>query len=355
MADLFFCLPNQFDFAVTNLSERRPYLSLTTRVSHEHNHNIFVFIHISRENSLQSERVSQSVVMWFSIVVVCLAIYLWFKNRFTYWHKLGFPYAPASFPMGSMPTANISEPGCVAFEREYKKYKGKGPAFGIFGMAKPMLVPTDPQLLRDIYAKNFEIFHERGFNVSEEADPLSQNLSFKNGQEWKDLRAKLSPTFTSGKMKMMYPNIVRNADRMIDYLTPFAERVEPLEMKEVYCAFTTEVISDVAFGIESNCLGNPDNEFRKTAKRIFELNFTEMMKLMVMISFEKLGHLLKFGFNGKEVTEFIMRVVRETLEHREKNKIERNDFFQLLLNIRKNEGMSFNELAANSFVFFLAG
>ncbi|KAG5667307.1 hypothetical protein PVAND_015293 [Polypedilum vanderplanki] len=293
--------------------------------------------------------------MLFQLCLVLLAIFLWFKNRFNYWHKRGFPYVPGKIPLGSTPTAGISEHSCTVFQREYEKFKDRGPAFGVFGMAKPMLVPTDPDLIREIFVKNFEVFHERGFNISEEADPLSQHLSFKNGQEWKDLRSKLSQVFSSGKIKMMFPNVMRICDRMIDYLMPYAEKIEPLEMKDVYCSFTTEVISDCAFGITADCLGNPDNEFKKCAKKIFEPTAFEMIKLMLIISFESVGEFFKIGFNGKEVTDFIMKVVRQTLDYREKNNVERNDFFQLLMNMKKTGDMTFNDIAANSFVFFLAG
>lgn len=262
---------------------------------------------------------------------------------------------PGKFPMGSTPSAGMSEHSCVVFKPLFDEFKSKGPAFCVYGMAKPILIPTDPDLVKDIFVKHFDMFHERGIKISEEADPLSQHLSFKNGQEWKDLRAKLSPSFTTGRMKMMFPNIVKSCDRMIDYLKPFAERVEPLEMKDVYCSFTTEVIADVAFGLEINCMGNAESEFKKIAKRIFEPTPMEIFKLTVLFSFEKLGEMLKFGFNGKEVTEFIMKIVRDTKDYREKNNVQRNDFFQFLLNIQKTEGLSFNELAANSFIFFLAG
>jgi cytochrome P450 family 6 len=153
----------------------------------------------------------------------------------------------------------------------------------------------------------------------------------------------------------MFPNVIRNADRMIDYLMPFAERVEPLEIKEVYGSYSTEVIADVAFGLKIDCLGNPENDFRKMGEIVFKPTILENLKLFFLISFSELAHKLKVGYTNRKVIDFFSKTVRETLEYREKNNLKRNDFFQMLMNIREKEGMSFTDMAANSFVFFLAG
>jgi cytochrome P450 family 6 len=309
----------------------------------------------SGEIIFSRERAVDQFTMLFQIAVVLLCIYLWFRNRYEFFKRLGIPFAPASVPFGSSSKVGRTEHFGDFLKKEYEKFKNQGPAFGTFLFAKPMLIPTDPELIKDIFVRNFESFHDHGLSINEDADPLSQNLFFKDGQEWKDLRAKLSPTFTSGKMKMMFPNVVRNCDRMINYLKPFAEKNEPHEMKEVYSSFTTEVITDVAFGLETQCLGNPDNEFRKMAKKVFEPDAWDSMKVFFVFAFEGLAKILRMGFNPKEVIVFFLATVRDTLEHREKNNVQRNDFFQLLMNIKKTEGMSFNEMAANSFVFFVAG
>jgi cytochrome P450 family 6 len=54
------------------------------------------------------------------------------------------------------------------------------------------------------------------------------------------MRSKLSPTFTSGKMKMMFGTVSQVCDGMIDYLKPTAEENGNIEMKEVLSSFTTE-------------------------------------------------------------------------------------------------------------------
>lgn len=75
-----------------------------------------------------------------------------------------------------------------------------------------------------------------------------------------------------------------------------------------------------------------------------------------MNSFENFSRALGLTFNTKETTKFFMEVIRSTLDYRETNNIQRNDFLQLLIQIKNSEaGMTFNEIAANSFVFFLAG
>ena len=57
-----------------------------------------------------------------------------------------------------------------------------------------------------------------------------------------------------------------------------------------------------------------------------------------------------------DVSEFFLSSIRETVDYRQKNKIERNDFMDLMLKIMDNEGegIALNELA-QCFVFFVAG
>lgn len=117
-----------------------------------------------------------------------------------------------------------------------------------------------------------------------------------------------------------------------------------------------KVISNVAFGMETKCLGDPNNEFRNAGKRIIEPTAFENIKLTLDFAFPKLGKFLKIKQVPNDVEDFFMDAVRSNMEYREKNNVERNDFFQLAMNIKKNDpNFKFEDLAAQSFVFFLAG
>ena len=83
-------------------------------------------------------------------------------------------------------------------------------------------------------------------------NPLSGHLFFVSCQQCRDLRAKLSPTLTSGKMKMMFGTVSEVCDRMIDFLKP-SRGSKSVEIKEVLSSSTTEVISTVAFGLDLKC------------------------------------------------------------------------------------------------------
>lgn len=290
------------------------------------------------------------------IGVVLLLIYLWFKKKFSYWENHGFPSIPGKIPLGSVSEMGFKVHSSDLLKKYYDENKDKAPGVGIYFMTQPVLLPTDPELIKDILVRNFESFHDRGFYYNEKDDPLSGHLFMTSGQEWKDLRAKLSPTFTSGKMKMMFGTVSKVCDGMVDYLKPTADESGSLEMKEVLSSFTTEVISSVAFGLETKCLGNPKNEFRKMATAVFDPPKWETIKFLFMNAFQDLSKTLGLSFNTKETTDFFMGVIKNSLQYREQNNVQRNDFLQLLIQIKNSEsGMTLNEIAANSFVFFLAG
>ncbi|KAL7026334.1 hypothetical protein ACKWTF_013867 [Chironomus riparius] len=290
------------------------------------------------------------------IVAVAFLIYFWFKKKHSFWKDHGFIYPEPSFPLGNLSGIGVKEHFSEYVKRHYDQYKNKSPAFGMYLVANPALVITDIELIKDVMVKQFESFHERNFYVNKKADPLWNNLFTVGGQEWKDLRAKLSPTFTSGKIKMMFPIVAEAADRMVEYLKHDDITQRELEVKEIFSSFTTEVIANVAFGLDIKCLGHPENEFRRVTKFVFDPPIWYNLKNFLIFALPDVAKFFNMVLSPQFVTDFFMNTVRDNMEYREKNNIRRNDFFQLLLDIKNSDvGMSFNEMAANSFIFFSAG
>lgn len=101
---------------------------------------------------------------------------------------------------------------------------------------------------------------------------LAGHLFLIGGVKWRNLRAKLTPTFTSGKMKMMYPILMECSRELVSLLSEPAKKGDVLEMKEIAARFSTDIISSCAFGIKTNSLKDPDAIFRRMGRKIFEPN-----------------------------------------------------------------------------------
>lgn len=140
---------------------------------------------------------------------------------------------------------------CDIFQDVYDELKNQGPLGGIFVFCKPAALVTDPNVLRYILIKDFEYFHDRATFSDEKRDPLCSNLFSMEGEKWKRLRARLTPTFSSGKIKMMFGLVQKVADEMEGYIDQQIEiSTDPIEWKDVLTRFTVDVIGTCAFGIE---------------------------------------------------------------------------------------------------------
>lgn len=120
-----------------------------------------------------------------------------------------------SFPLGNL---SFGRKHLLDFIQNIYKHKGKSSLIGAYIIWKPVAVPTDLDLVQKILVKDFNSFHERGMYVNEEDDPLSAHMFSLDGEKWKSIRSKLSPTFTSGKMKFMFSTVVEVADRFNETL-----------------------------------------------------------------------------------------------------------------------------------------
>ncbi|CAH2007828.1 unnamed protein product [Acanthoscelides obtectus] len=310
----------------------------------------------------------ESIMVLF--IIALSLIYVYFKKSYNYWSGMGVPQLSPSFPFGDMASVIFRKQNMGDKIKEiYEKMKGHR-YVGLYFFSRSAFLPLDPVLIKDILSKDFQHFHDRGIYYDEKNDPLSAHLFSIAGPKWKRLRAKLTPAFSPGKLKYMFGTIVECGHQMISKLNEIAEEDGEVEIKEILARYTTDVIGSCAFGLECNCMRDQNAEFRFMGKRAFTQTVGDVMKMVIIRSFPPLARILRLGVFSGSVTSFFNRVVRETLEYREKNNISRQDFLQLLIQLRKDgqldEEMSndkhtigtkltIEEAAAQAFIFFLAG
>jgi cytochrome P450 family 6 len=294
------------------------------------------------------------MILLILISLIFVLIYLWFQKKFSLWSEKNIVHVPAKFPFGSF--NDFGKKHTTIILREfYQKYKGKTPLLGMYFFTKPVIMPTEPEIIKDILTRNFESFHDRGLYFNEKDDPLTGHLFGLSGKRWKDLRVQLTPTFTSGKTKMMFETVLKEAEKMVDYMIKNKLNNENYEMKEILASCTTQVIASVAFGLEIECMGNSDNRFRQIAYEMFNPSKTDLFKQMFMNSFPKAATALKLSIVRKDTTKFFIDTIKATIDHREANNVKRNDFLQLLIQLKNEQGMTLEQMAAQAFIFFLAG
>lgn len=302
----------------------------------------------------------------FAVITILTLGFYYVRRQFSYWKVRGVPFVKPEFPLGNLKGVSTTRSLAEIWTDAYKELKPQGPIGGVFFTTSPSAMVTDLDLLRNVFVKDFQHFYDRGMYVNEKDDPLSAHLFNLEGARWKNLRAKLTPTFTSGKMKMMFPTMLNVVEQFHDHLESQTNGKETeLELKELLAQFTTDVIGNTAFGVECNSMKDPNSEFRRQGKRVFDNNLPRMMKMIFILNFQELARKMGLRFTISGVTEFFMNLLRDTVKYREENNVHRNDFLSLLMQIMntgKLEGetkeigkMTFNELAAQVFLFFIAG
>jgi cytochrome P450 family 6 len=268
------------------------------------------------------------------LACVLAAIYVYFKVSFNYWKKRNVPYVKPTFPFGNFADAAFLRKTIAHVQEDlYKKLDGEKYG-GIYAFSIPMFIVRDPDIIKTILVKDFPSFHDHGFFSDEEMEPLTGHLFLLSGKRWRNLRVKLSPTFTSGKMKMMFQTFVECGHELGNILEKSASNEEVIEIKDIFARYSTDIISSCAFGIQCNCLKNPDAEFRQWGRKIFEPSIRNSILSFLIATVPSVLSVLKLKPLDPKVSKYFRSMVEDTVNYRERNNIKRNDFMQLLIHIK---------------------
>ncbi|KAK8735868.1 hypothetical protein OTU49_005354 [Cherax quadricarinatus] len=269
------------------------------------------------------------IVLWLFVVGLVLAAWAYSRWRHSYWSSLGIPTPPSLPFLGHIhKQLSLTQNRWDYFDEVYYKYGG-ATFCGMYEIFRPVLMIGDPDILKNIFVKDFDHFVDRRQFLAEEGSLTNEMLGNKSGDEWRALRAVMTPTFTSGKMRGMFPLISDKADDLVSFTLKEAAKKPYVDMKVNFGRFTMDTIASCTFGIECNSFKEEEPEFAKWAESFFSFSFIRTLKFTIINISPRLFNFLRLKLETSG-TKFFERVVKQTIAVRKRGQ-RRGDYLDLLL------------------------
>ncbi|XP_015675017.1 cytochrome P450 3A9-like [Protobothrops mucrosquamatus] len=272
--------------------------------------------------------------------------------------KLGIP---GPMPLPFIGTAFGFRYGRSNFDMAcYKKY---GKIWGTYNGRRPILAVTDPEIIKIILIKeSYSTFLNRGTFAPR--GQLKTAIVIAEDEQWKRIRTVLSPTFTSGKLKEMFPIIQNYVKHLLALLQKKADREELVDVKKIFGAYSMDVVTSTSFGVDTDAMNNPKDPFVQQAQKLMTIDFLSPLFILLYVAPWITPLLEKMNVNifSNESVEFFARSVTKLKEKRaQEGPKGRVDFLQLMIESQNSltshemNGLTDSEILAQAIIFIFAG
>ncbi|XP_063707465.1 probable cytochrome P450 9f2 [Culicoides brevitarsis] len=207
---------------------------------------------------------------------------------------------------------------------------------GFYECRTPTLFILSPDAIKQICIKNFDNFvNHPAFSESETDDLLLSSVFFMKDQRWRDMRGTLSPAFTGSKMRIMFDLVRDCAENLVSYCNEKCQENNGLmtfRPKDLFSKVSMDIICTCAFGLQNDSLRNPQNQLYQMFSRIMDMTgIKTVLKFFVMILSKDLANWLGVSFLPNDTSNFIKKLVSDTISYRKKTQEYRPDVIQLLI------------------------
>ncbi|KAK5641864.1 hypothetical protein RI129_010411 [Pyrocoelia pectoralis] len=279
-------------------------------------------------------------MLWIIVLAVLLVVFYYKSIKpLSFWKDRGIPHKKALPLIGNSAIFLCSRKSFFEYVEDlYNEFPNER-YYGIHQFSKPVLYVRDLDLIKSITVKDFDQFVDHNNFIVDNVDSLmKKNLINLKGQTWRDMRATLSPSFTSSKMKTMFLLFCECSQQFVEYFEKKTENVVTIEMKDIFTRFTNDVIASTAFGFECDSLGDQTNEFYRMGK-MTTMGRGRMLLISALGFFPFLKKIIRVDMFPPEVSAFFRRVIKETIDSRENGELVRHDMIHLLLEARKGRAI----------------
>ncbi len=274
-------------------------------------------------------------------LLACALGLLWYYSTatFDHWKKRNVKFKkPIPFFGNTAGFLLLREPIHATFDKLYNHFEDE-PYGGLYQLRNPVLMIRDPELIADIFIKDFKHFYDHEVqafvNFDKDLNPLNGHLFSSEGERWRALRQKMSPIFTSGKLKYMHEQIygcVRILDESV--ATKTEDGVAEMDIKKLFQGLTIDVIGTCAFGLTCNATSSEFTKFREMGEKVFKFKVRDIIRFIISVISKKILTIIRLPDIPKDVQDFYLKVVLDTITYRRSRGETRNDALQLLMNLQ---------------------
>lgn len=255
--------------------------------------------------------------------------------------KCGIPGPRPNFIFGNL--IEIASDGLKeAFPKWTKKY---GQIVGFYIGGRPQVLITDFELIRRVMIKDFHIFSNKSQCIPGGVHPQTQlqnMLVWTKDDVWRQLRASLSPSFTSSKLNAMEPLFMSGIDNTVTELDDKAKSGLEFNIKPLLSELTFSSGTKCIFGLDLslNKITNESKHFSDVVQPRLEKSVLAMAMLFFP-SLTFIAHPLRVWWENFRLYMLwspegaCYNVAKKVVQVRRDAKIKSNDLLQLLMNARK--------------------
>ncbi|NXA88140.1 CP3AD protein, partial [Melanocharis versteri] len=305
-----------------------------------------------------------STETWALILLFAALLLAYGTWPFGLFKKLGIP-GPRPLPFFG--TCLEYRKGFLEFDTEcFKKY---GKVWGIYDGRQPTLAVTDPQIIKSVLVKDcYTTFTNR--RRTDLAGVLTNAISLAEDEHWKRLRTMLSPTFTSGKLKEMFPIMKHYGEVLVKNVEKRVKEDSSISVKDIFGSYSMDVVTSTSFGVNIDSMNNPKDPFVREMKKLVKFDFFDPVFIVSFVFPFLIPVMAKMNisFFPSDAVDFFMRSIAKIKQEREKEAHKgRVDFLQLMIESQHSASQGNNEanhsykaltdieVLAQAFIFIFAG
>ncbi|CAB3231600.1 unnamed protein product [Arctia plantaginis] len=206
---------------------------------------------------------------------------------------------------------------------------------GRFEFVNELVVLRDLDLIKQVFTKDMECFDHRS--------PLVKVIlsSAEICQEWKKMRATLSPAFTGSKIRKMVPFIMEVGDQMTAMLMKKMNESETgyinIDCEELTSSYANDVIVSCALGLKVDSYKDPENPIYARGRESATFGFREVFMYFLISNLPSLAKIFEWDILSEGCKEFFRNLVLDVIKDRELKQIVRPDMIHLLMEAKKGK------------------
>lgn len=260
---------------------------------------------------------------------------LWYFRKLKYYKRHNIPHVSMKFSHifdKKSPKKHLA----LQYAEIYNKQRHSDcPIILVNNLSSRSIVIVDVELVKKISTEYFNYFADRGMYFTKN-DPLTHVLGSLHSAPWKSLRSKLTPRFTSAKLKQIFGILKSASDKFIGRLSDLVgSESKVIEFCDLFNGFISDEIVPMVIGIEYQ----DSNE---------KIKFCELLKMAkkpnswfhfsyLQSAHPKIARYFGIRKHSKEISNFIVDLIFNNIQRRKQDRSKRSDYLQFLIDLNLNE------------------